>query len=201
MAPEPAAIWLRALERLSATVAHELRNPLNGVALNLEVLRGRVGRGKGEGAPLVGFADAAAADLLVAIRLTDALLAVARPVRVPVEVGSILAPIATLAGAVAVARGGSMKITLPDDVPPPVAAEPDAVRGALATALLAAAERGVEIECAATYEPEAVVVEVTGAEIGLPDEFVSSLEAYGIALTTASNGIALHIPRLAGVAR
>jgi len=195
MAAEPAKIWLRALERLTAAVAHELRNPLNGVALNLEVLRGRVGRGRGEGAPLVGFADAAAADLLVAIRLTDALLAVARPVRVPVEVGSTLAPIATLASAVAVARGGSMKVNSPDDFAPAVAVDGYAIRGALATVLLAAAERGAEIVCTTSYEPDVVVVEVTGAEIGLPDELASSLESCGIALIAASNGVAMRIPR------
>src|SRR5690606_40732349 len=55
----PAELWLRALQRLTATVAHELRNPLNGVALNLEVLRGRVGRTQLDPATLTGLAEAA----------------------------------------------------------------------------------------------------------------------------------------------
>ncbi|HUF29681.1 MAG TPA: histidine kinase dimerization/phospho-acceptor domain-containing protein [Gemmatimonadaceae bacterium] len=192
----PAELWLYALQRLTAAVAHELRNPLNVVSLNLEVLRGRVSRAHSEVGSLTGFAEAAAAELGVAIRLTDALLAVARPLPAPVEVGGALVPIATLARAVAVAHGGSLAVTLPDGMPPKVASGADAVRGALAAVLFEAVQGGETVRCEAVYEPDAVVVEVAGEnEFVLPDGLAASIEACGIAVQAVPHGIALRMPR------
>lgn len=197
----PAELWLRALQRLTASVAHELRNPLNGVALNLEVLRGRVGRTQADASSLSGFADAAVADLTTAIRLSDALLAVARPVRQPVELGSVLAPIAVLAGAVAMAHGGSLEVELPDELPPALAADPHALRAAVSTALLAGAERGATVRCGAVYEAAAVVIEVRAdGEIVLAKEVEAGLAACGIPARGSPDGIALRIPRASGAA-
>jgi signal transduction histidine kinase len=194
-----AELWLQALERLTASVAHELRNPLNGVALNLEVLRGRVGRAQADAASLSGFAEAAVADLATAIRLSDALLAVARPVREPVELGSVLAPIAVLAAAVADARGGSLEVELPDALPPALSVHGHAVRAALATALLAAAERGATVRCCVVYEPAAVVVEVMAdGELGMAEQVVAGLAACGIVAHGSPAGVALRIPRGGG---
>ena len=196
-----AELWLRALQQLTASVAHELRNPLNGVALNLEVLRGRVGRLSADASALSGFAEAAVTDLGAAIRLSDALLAVARPAREPVELGSVLAPIAVLAGAVANARGGGIVITLPEEIPPALAAEPHAVRAALASVLLTAAERGATVRCEVVYEPTAVVVEVRAdGEVVLTEEIVSGIAECGIAAQTLPDGITLRIPRQRGAA-
>lgn len=196
MSAGPAELWLRALQRLTAAVAHELRNPLNGVALNLEVLRGRVGRTQLEPATLTGFAEAAVADLSAAIRLTDALLAVARPVRVPVEAGGALAPIAVLASAVAASRGGSLRVALPDEIPPLLATDGDAVRGAIATVLLAAVERGATVQCRVVYEPAAAVVEVEADdEFEMSGEAAAAIEACGIAVRVRPGGVAIRIPR------
>lgn len=194
--PGAAELWLRALQRLTASVAHELRNPLNGVALNLEVLRGRVGRHQHEPAMLTAFAEAAVADLTIAVRLTDALLAVARPVRSPVEAGSVLAPIAALAGAVAVSRGGSLHVEVPDEIAPALDADGDALRAALATVLLAAAERGKTVWCRVGYETAAVTVEVTaesGFEIG--GDAALAIESCGIAVRPITGGVGLRISR------
>lgn len=198
----PAELWLRALQRLTASAAHELRNPLNGVALNLEVLRGRVGRMQPEPATLAGFADAAVADLSSAIRLTDALLAVARPVRVPVEAGAALAPIATLVDAVARARGGSLEVVVPDEIPPVLAVDGDAARGAMTSVLLAAVDRSAIVRCRMGYEPAAVVVRVNAnSGFELDAEAVASIEACGIAVPSTDDGVTLRIPRDAGERR
>ncbi|HSJ64774.1 MAG TPA: histidine kinase dimerization/phospho-acceptor domain-containing protein [Gemmatimonadaceae bacterium] len=197
----PAELWLRALQRLTASVAHELRNPLNGVALNLEVLRGRVGRMRTDAAALSGFADAAVADLAIAIRLSDALLAVARPVRQPVELGSVLTPIAVLAGAVAEARGGTLSVELPDELAPGLAVDPHALRAALSMALLAAAERGATVRCEAVYEAAAVVVEVRAdGGIEMTQEVEAGLAECGIPVRGSPDGIALRLPRVRGAA-
>lgn len=199
-----AELWLRALQRLTASVAHELRNPLNGVALNLEVLRGRVGRAQLDPVALTGFAEAAVADLASAIRLTDALLAVARPVRVPVEAGGVLMPIAVLVGAVAESRGGSLAVDVPDEIPPAVLPSGDAVRGATATVLLAALDQagGATIRCRLGYESAAVLVEVTADdEFELAADAAAAIAACGIAVSTVTHGVALRLPRGGGAKR
>jgi nitrogen fixation/metabolism regulation signal transduction histidine kinase len=197
----PAELWLRALQRLSASVAHEIRNPLNGVALNLEVLRGRVTRAQGSVSTLSGFAEAAVSDLGSAIRLCDALLAVARPVREPVELGAVIAPIAVLAGAVARARGGSVDVALPDDLPPALAVRGDGLRAALAMILLESSERGATVRCRVGYEEAAIVVEfVTDQEVVLAGSMASDIEACGIAVCPGATAITLRIPRTGDVA-
>ena len=204
MGAGPAELWLRALQRLTASVAHELRNPLNGVALNLEVLRGRVGRTQLEPATLTGFAEAAVADLASAIRLTDALLAVARPVRVPVEAGGALAPIAVLVRAVAESRRGSLTVEVPDEIPPALAIDGDAVRGAMATVLLAAIDRagGATVRCRLGYESAAVLVEVTADdEFEMTGEAAAAIDACGIAVRAVTRGVALRLPRDGGAQR
>jgi nitrogen fixation/metabolism regulation signal transduction histidine kinase len=194
--PGAAELWLRALQHLTAAVAHELRNPLNGVALNLEVLRGRVGHHQHDPATLTAFAEAAVSDLATAVRLTDALLAVARPVRSPVEAGSVLAPIATLVDAVATSRGGSLKVEIPDEIAPSLDVDGDALRGALTTVLLAAAETGTTVRCRVGYEPAAVTVEATAEKaFTIGGDATATIEACGIAVRDVAGGTALRISR------
>lgn len=191
------------MQRLCGAVAHELRNPLNGVALNLEVLRGRVGRKGVEGAALTGFAEAAAADLGHAVRLTDALLAVARPVREPVDLAMAIAPIVTLARAIAVARGGSLEVALPDDLAPALDADGDAVRGAVTGVLLAAIEGGRVIRCRGAYGADAVEldVDVDAGRPSLPEPLAARIAACGIGVRHEPAALALRFPRDGGEAR
>ena len=79
------SLWLGALGRLAGRAAHELKNPLNGLALNLEVVRSRSVRAGSEAAALAPYATAAARELERAIPLVEALLALARPLSNPVD--------------------------------------------------------------------------------------------------------------------
>ena len=53
------ALWLVTLQRLTDRTAHDIRNALNGVAVNLEVVRSRAARGA-DGSAIASFATAAA---------------------------------------------------------------------------------------------------------------------------------------------
>ena len=49
-------LWLAVLQRLCDATAHDLKGALNGVALNVEVLRSRTGRSSTDAATLHQFA-------------------------------------------------------------------------------------------------------------------------------------------------
>jgi nitrogen fixation/metabolism regulation signal transduction histidine kinase len=91
-------------------VAHEIKNPLNGLALNLEVVRSRSEREGVERSALSPYATAAASELEQTIPLVEALLSLARPSAFPVDLRTALRPLATLYGAIARAAGGSLRI-------------------------------------------------------------------------------------------
>ena len=107
--------WLAALQRLTGGVAHELRNALNGVAVNLEVVRSRAAR---EGAPasaLGSFAASASDQLEQVIAMTDGLLALSRAGHDPAAVGPITGQVAALVRPVLAASGGGLEIVVEGD--------------------------------------------------------------------------------------
>ncbi|HYS69356.1 MAG TPA: hypothetical protein VEM14_03895, partial [Gemmatimonadaceae bacterium] len=68
----------QAVREIIRRAGHELRNALNGVAVNVEVVRSRLGR---EGSPLdlTSFAERASAQVGEASALADGLLALVGP--------------------------------------------------------------------------------------------------------------------------
>jgi len=129
-------LWLAMVQRLMGRAAHDVKDSLNGVAVNLEVVRSRAAR---EGAPasaVAPFADAAGQQLERLTSLLDALLAVARPERDPVNVGVALRRVATLCSASSSADDATVMVEdgLADDATTELAGE--VVRLALAAPLL-----------------------------------------------------------------
>lgn len=102
--------WLQALQSLATRVAHEIRNPLNAVAVNLEVVRSRCERESVEPRAVLPFATAAAGELERVSRLIDALLALARPARSDLAI--LAGPVITMYDALARAEGGSVDMDL-----------------------------------------------------------------------------------------
>ena len=81
-----AALWLVELQRVAVRGSHAIKNALNNVAVNLEVVRGRAHRADVAGAVLSRFAESAAGQLDAVTMLSEALLALTRPPREPVDV-------------------------------------------------------------------------------------------------------------------
>lgn len=131
---DASALWLSCLGRLAGRAAHELKNPLNGLALNLEVVRSRSARAGTEGVALAPFAAAAACELERTIPLVEALLALARPLPIPVDLRTAVQPLSVLYGAIAVASGGSLTMEFLSEQMF-VAGDSNAVRALLAEAL------------------------------------------------------------------
>jgi hypothetical protein len=129
--------WLAALQRVTDRAAHEVRDSLNGVALNLEVVRSRSERG-GDAAGLFPFATAAAEQQESLTERIEAVLFLARPPRpgTAADVAMILRQLGRLLVPAAKADGGRLTVTGLDR-PVLTAATPVAARLALATGLLA----------------------------------------------------------------
>jgi len=106
------ARWLAALARLVDRAAHELKGALNGVSVNQEVIRSRAEKPNTSAASVSSFAAAAADQLDVVISLTEALLALTRRAREPVDVGAEVRRIAILLGAAA--RSDGKRLTVDD---------------------------------------------------------------------------------------
>lgn len=131
---------------MAERAAHELKNPLNGLALNLEVLRARLARGA-DAASVSRFADAAYFELEALSERLDALLVLARPARDPIDLHAMLKRFAALYGAAAAAEGGSLSLWSAPDLPLVTTANPDAVRLVLSAAVDMATLPAGEAEC------------------------------------------------------
>jgi signal transduction histidine kinase len=156
---EVSSEWLDALQHLARRVAHEIKNPLNAVAVNLEVVRSRCERGSAAPSALLPCATAAAGELERVARLVEALLAVSRPT-LP-DFAALAPPVVTLYDVIAGAEGGSVEMDqIEGDAGIDVAA--DDARAALASTLDSMIGPGVSVRLRVMRDDDRVTVRVAG---------------------------------------
>ncbi len=185
-------LWLSTLEQLAEHIAHDIRNGLNGAAVNVEVVRSRTARG-GEGASVAGYAAAAAAELERVSAQTDALVALARRPGPRTDVGVLV----TRFGALLRGAGESrVRIEVRADAGGAESSAPLAARVALGTALLQALERDGPVFCRlGTEAPAAVYIETeAGGPLTLAGDVATTLGTVGITTVPTTNGIAIIFP-------
>jgi signal transduction histidine kinase len=197
-------LWLAMVQQLMGRAAHDVKDSLNGVAVNLEVIRSRASREGVSAGTIAPFADAAGQQLERLTSLLDALLAVARSERDPVDIGVALRRVAVLCAASSAAEDAQVVVEdLPaDDATTRLPGE--VVRLALAAPLLAAVrgEAGLAspVRCALLLAPHEVVVSMTsnGRRVAMPQEVAEVVTQAGIRLTDGAqdNGaLSLAFPR------
>lgn len=211
-AADAAALWLAIQQRLAAQAAHDVKNALNGLAVNLEVVRARTARG---GAPeqVAPFATTAAEQLEGAVALVEAVLALARPARAPADVGGVAGVVRGLAPLLA-ALGHP--VTMEGGAAPVPAMDGDALRTLVAGALLAVADglrepggtgvadvaggTGVAAGLRCAIEPDrtgGTRVHIAGARPAALSPALRRLaDGAGVSLTPVPRGIELTIPAL-----
>ena len=155
--------WAEAFRRLASRLTHELRNPLNGLMVNLEVLKGRSARENLSAGTLRPFAEAAAAEGARTVSLFEAFLTLARATPAPVDLGGALRPLITVLDAIAARSGG--KVTLEESV---VAVEADAdadlVRLATFAVMESSLETGREIRLRPEADSEHATLRISGVD-------------------------------------
>jgi hypothetical protein len=187
------ALWLATLQSLTDSVVHDIRNTLNGVAVNLEVVRSRSARGA-EGASIAPFAAAATSQFELASGQTDALIALVRAQKDGGDVAVLLGRLATLFGQPSV--GNPVRIEIPTAAGVATGAPFTAVRLVLVAALLAGRAREDTLGCRlGTERPPTVYIQgEAGGPITLPPDIAAALEKTGISVTPSAHGITIFFP-------
>ena len=156
--------WLATLQRLVGRASHEVKNSLNGVAVNLEVVRSRAAR-PGVGADAVArFAESAGEQFDRLTAQTEALLWLAREPREPCDVAAVAASLHALLGSVMLAGRGEPVFALePSGDSAPTGVMGETVRVLLGEVVLAAIEQGAPIRMRVDAGGDGARVVVCGA--------------------------------------
>lgn len=195
-------LWLDVYQRLTAGVGHELRNSLNGVAVNLEVVRTRSGREGVAAAALGSFATSASEQLEHVITITEALVALGRPARSPATIGRFADQVARLLRPPLEASGGTLDLVVEGEGTTRVAA--DAARLFVAAAMIAAADaagtQGGEVRC--RVRPAAGVELRVEGRFASPPRLAGEMERAAAELAVdvhgTTDGITLRFPAQGG---
>ena len=188
------AVWASALQAVANYVAHDFRNALNGVAVNLEVVRGRSARGA-EAAAIAPFAATAAAQFEAAAAAAEALLGFARSEPGDADVAAVIVRFSRLlsirgdpAVEVTDQSSGRARTTVPAAV----------VRAAVARSVLPALGLGERLVCEIGVGDDIFLL-VTGATHvpPLPDpELVAVASAHGVRFVSRERTLELRFPAL-----
>jgi signal transduction histidine kinase len=194
------ARWLDALQRLASRAAHELRGALNGVSVNVEVIRSRAAKATASAGAVAPFADAASAQLDDVIELTEALLGLARPARDRVEIATETRRIVTLLSAAA--RADSRRLTIEDVTAlnglGMTSASGSAVRVVVCECLLVAVDASAKTRCSAIVDATSPAIRIEaldGETFSLPGDLVAVAAESGIDIQVEQSAISISFPR------
>jgi len=189
---EPAALWSDTLQLLASVVAHDLRNALNAVAVNLEVVRSRSARGA-EASAIAPFAATAATNFETAAAAAEALLAFVRPEPGRVDIAAVVTRLARL---LAVRAGAGLQVSDLSDGRAATAAPPDIARAAVARSVLAAFGAGEGAACEIAVD-DGIFLHITGAtRVPPPPDsgLVAAALEHGILISPRDRSIVLRLP-------
>jgi hypothetical protein len=143
-------LWVDTLERLCGRTAHELKGALNGVAVNLEVVRSRCERPNTSASAVGPYANSASDQLGIVIETTEALLALARSARTPIEVARVTRHVHALLAPAARSQGKRFELSGPLDGLGATSAGTSAARLSVAASAMAATDAWSHVICRVT---------------------------------------------------
>jgi signal transduction histidine kinase len=187
-------LWLQSYQKLAAYLSHDLKGALNGVSVNLEVVRSRAEREGTPASDLQRYSRSASEQMAVVIRTTTSLLAAGKAVKGPVEVTAIARNLVTLVSDTAANEGIRVDLQVEGGMPAETRVSANAVRLAVAEPLLAAisAKQAVTV-CVRSHPTPAVDIDPAGLD-ALAGEVQGALAAAGIEINTAGHGISMTFP-------
>ena len=200
---EVGALWLLTLQRAVGRASHDVKDALNGVSVNVEVVRSRAARADAPAAAVAQFAEAAGHQLERLTTLIEAVLALARPERSPADVGVTLRRVVTICGASA--SSGDAAVALVDSGAMgsmQTSVHGDVVRLALLAPLLDIitgtdrAHRLSDVTCTIAGTPDVVqvVIAAEGRRGAISDDVADVLRGAGVRWT-GGDEVSLAFPR------
>ena len=188
-------LWLDTLAEVCARAAHEVKGVLNGVSVNLEVVRSRSARGQGEVSSVRKFAESANGQFERLSEMSEALLLLCRLPREPVEVSATVKQLVTLLEPVAKAEGHVLEVSEASGAGA-VRARGNVVRLIIASALLAALDRKADVRCEVELGDDAIIRIAAGAHvINVPSEVSDAAQHDGVRIEHDGGSITLAFPR------
>ena len=203
-APEDVGgLWLLTLQRAIGRASHDVKDALNGVSVNLEVIRSRAARPEVPASSIVQFGEAAGQQLERLAILLDAVLALARVERTPVDVAATLRRVVAVCGASASSADAAVVLVdegLLDAAHTSV--QGDVVRLALMAPLLdlvtgtTRGRRPSVVTCTITGTDAAVqvVIAAEGRRATMPHRLAHTLRGAGVRWTEGDD-LSLAFPR------
>ncbi|MFN0101286.1 MAG: ATP-binding protein [Bryobacteraceae bacterium] len=179
---------LASISRLTGGVAHEIKNPLNAIAINLEVLRSRL---KGDSNEAKSEVDVIVREIARLDRVVKTFLNFTRPVEVKLttlDVGETLREIGQLVEEQASRNKVSMEVSTPDG-PASAWADPDLLKQALLNIVVNGIEAmpdGGQLYLRLVLEEDDVSVEIEDKGPGIPEEVQEQI--FQLYFTTKANG-------------
>ena len=174
--------------------AHDIKNTMNGVAVNLEVVRSRVSKDTVTPSAVAPFANVAAEQLERLTLTTEALLALARPAPDPVNIGVVLRQLETLVGHLA--QGARAQVTVDAMDEATVQLDAELVRVVLGEAMLSALDSPGPVRCVVSAgQDDSIRVRFDGGgDIGLGDGVAAAARAADIRLTLVEGSPEITFP-------
>jgi hypothetical protein len=196
--PSVDALWLDTLQRTCARASHELKGALNGVSVNLEVVRSRSERPDAQASTVARFASSATDQLGAVIAMTDALLSLARPPREPVEIGATVRRLEALLSGTARTDGRTLEVRSTIDDLGATSAIGNTTRLVLAAGLLAALDASAHVVCDASLDGAAPMVRIEcrdGAAPALDADVIAVAVEQGVGVVSGPSAISISFPR------
>jgi signal transduction histidine kinase len=203
---EAGLLWLATLQRALGRASHDVKDSLNGVSVNLEVIRSRAARPDVPASAVAAFAEAAGQQLERLTSLIEAVLALGRPERDPADVALTLRRVAVVCGAASSNADAAVELREADEGmgnSTITRVRGDVVRLAISAPLLDAVTgtdrnvRASAVQC--TIGGDATHVRVTigapGRRTTMPAAVVDCVRAGGVSWTESSQDLSLAFPR------
>lgn len=198
------ARWLDVLNRICGRAAHELKGALNGVSVNVEVVRSRAEKPDVPASSLKSFAAAASGQLDAVIEMTDALLGLTRVTEGVTDVAQTVRRIVALLGPAARVDGKTIEVDGALDLLGATPASGTMVRLAVGAALLAALDGAAHVRCIADGKGDARPLRIqrgngdnghAAEAVAVDDTVLALIASEGIHIEAEPSAMVISFPR------
>jgi len=190
------ARWLDTLHQICNRAAHELKGALNGVAVNLEVVRSRAAKPDMPATAVSQFANAAVDQLDGVISMSEAVLSLARTAREPVDIAQVIRHVGALLGPPAKTDGKRLDVEGRFEDLGFSSANGAAVRLAVAESMLAAIDASTHVRCTVVHFEGRSALQIAGDDgvtLQVDSNTVAVVRDAGIRIRAGAESTAISI--------